>query len=115
MSEPTQPQDPSGVDAAVAEALKRAAAAGVLPSGDGKGAKPRAGKAAPPAEQPPAPPAPVVRPPARLRVLERFTVNMGSYGGIQIYHRGDVLREEDFIPRIWGDILEGLNRKVVVL
>ena len=60
----------------------------------------------PPAVKPPPPP-------VRLRALERFPINPGS--GLMIFQRGDVLKQEDFEPRVWGDILEMLDRKVAVL
>jgi hypothetical protein len=63
----------------------------------------RAAKVAPPT------PAPSVR----LRVIERFAVNPGD--GLMVFQRGDVLKQGDFEPRVWGDILEMLDRKVAVL
>ena len=61
-------------------------------------------------------PPPVVKappPPVRLRVLERFPINPGT--GLIVFQRGDVLKQEDFEPRVWGDLLEMLDRKVAVL
>lgn len=115
MSEITDSPELTGADAAVAEVLKRAAAAGVLPPQDSdKASKAKAEK--PKAEKPKdLAPVPAARPPARLRVLERFVINLGNMGGLQVYQRGDVLLEENFEPRVWGDMLEGLNRKVAVL